>query len=306
MESRININVERENQYSVLKESFHNAPYKLTHYGAPRAQAHLEMIIMSASPGILDGDRLTININVKPEAHMKLYTQSFNKLHSMKNGAFQDTIVNLKENSILHYIPHPVTPFKDSIFKAENTINMDTSATLIWGDILGAGRIYMNEAFLFNKVHMRTRLYRNNQLIFTDNQCLKTADQPVRDMLFFEGYTHQATFIYCSPFATGMKAEMDEILAGEYEDISFGFTDAGENTVLLRALGNDGELLYSFLSMLGQMCWEYTQHQQSLLFSVEDQQTKEDAEAELVQEAFATKKKKTMSAAKKRKRSTAA
>ncbi|PVH26606.1 urease accessory protein UreD [Sphingobacterium corticibacter] len=306
MESRININVERENQFSVLKESFHNAPYKLTHYGAPRAQPHLEMIIMSASPGIMDGDRLTINVNVKREAHMKLYTQSFNKLHPMKNGAFQDTIINLNENSVLHYIPHPVTPFKDSIFKAENSIHMDASSTLIWGDILGAGRIYMNEAFLFNKVHMRTSLYRNKQLIFTDNQCLKTADQPVRDMLFFEGYTHQATFIYSSPFATGMKAEMDEILAGEYEDISFGFTDAGENTILLRALGNDGELLYSFLSMLGQMCWEYTQHQQSLLLpEVVLENSKQ--EEERVEEALPARKKKTVTAAaKKQKRSTAA
>lgn len=306
MESRININVERENQYSVLKESFHNAPYKLTHYGAPRAQPHLEMIIMSASPGIMDGDRLTINVNVKRDAHMKLYTQSFNKLHPMKNGAFQDTIVNLKENSILHYIPHPVTPFKNSIFKAENYVEMDTSSTLIWGDILSAGRIYMNEAFLFNKVHTRTTLYRNNQLIFTDNQCLKTADQPVRDMLFFEGYTHQATFIYSSPYAAGMKAEMDEILAGEYEDISFGFTDAGENTILLRALGNDGELLYSFLSMLGQMCWEYTQHQQSLVLPIEELQTKDKAEAALVPETLQASKKKTGVTAKKQKRSKAA
>ena len=150
---------------------------------------------MSASPGIMDGDRLTIQVNVKPQAQMKLFTQSFNKLHPMKNGAFQDTIVNLKENSILHYIPHPVTPFKDSIFKAENSIHMDTSSTLIWGDILDAGRIYMNEAFLFNKVNMRTRVYRNNKLIITDQQCWKTAVQPVRHMLVFEGNTHQVTFI---------------------------------------------------------------------------------------------------------------
>lgn len=304
MESRININVEREGKWSVLKESFHNAPYKLTHYGSPRAQAHLEMIIMSASPGIMDGDRLEINVHVKPEAHMKLFTQSFNKLHPMKHGAFQDTNVQLDTNSILHYIPHPVTPFKDSIFKAENKIQLDASSTLIWGDILSAGRIYMKEAFVFNKVHTRTTIFRENKLILTDNQCLKTADQPVQDMLFFEGYTHQATFIYASPFAVGLKEELDEILAGEYEDISFGFTDAGESTVLLRALGNDGEVLYSFLCMLGQLCWEYTHHQQSLRVMV-DPEPEED-KVEIEEKPLQATKAKATTASKKQKRSKAA
>ncbi|MFD2742115.1 MULTISPECIES: urease accessory protein UreD [Sphingobacterium] len=306
MESRININVERDEKYSVLKESFHNAPYKLTHYGAPRAQAHLEMIIMSASPGIMDGDRLTINVDMKAGAHMKLHTQSFNKVHPAKTGSFQDTFVNLNENCILHYVPHPITPFKGSIFKAENKIEMEASSTLIWGDILAAGRIYMNEAFLFNKVHMRTTLFRDNKLIFTDNQCLKSAEQPVSDMLFFEGYTHQATFIYSSPYAAGMKQEMDEILAGEYEDISFGFTDAGEDTILLRALGDNGELLYNFLSMLGQMCWEYTQHRQASIVAEENTQNKADEESEVIDETLSSTKKKSVVARKRQKRSNAA
>lgn len=302
MESRININVEREENYSVLKESFHNAPYKLTHYGAPRAQKHLEMIIMSASPGIMDGDHLTINVHVKQQAQMKLFTQSFNKLHPMKSGAFQDTNVQLEENSILHYIPHPVTPFKDSIFKAQNTIQMNESSTLIWGDILSSGRIFMNESFLFNKLHTKTTLYRNGQLIFTDNQVLRTVDQPVSELLFFEGYTHQATFIYSGPYAEGMKAELDEILSGEYEDITFGFTNCGEQTILLRALGHDGELLYSFLTMLGQMCWEFTMHKQ--LFDPIPLNPKEDrvkkpntAKASKANASASQKKKKQQSAA---------
>lgn len=33
--------------------------------------------------------------------------------------------------------------------------------------------------------------------------------------------------------------------------------------VILRALGTDGELLYDFLHMLGQLCWDFTQHKLS-------------------------------------------
>ncbi|KGE12309.1 urease accessory protein UreD [Sphingobacterium deserti] len=265
MESTIKINAEREGNYSVLKESFHNAPYKLTHYGSPRAQKHLEMIIMSASPGIMDGDILTIDVNVKEDVHFKLFTQSFNKLHPMKNGAYQNTHMKLSPRSMLHYVPHPVTPFKDAIFYANSRIDMATDATLIWGDIIAAGRIYMDEAFQFEKLHSRTEIFREGKLILTDNQCLMPKVQPIQKLLFFESYTHQATFMYSGPWAKAMKAEFDEILSGEYEDIAFGFTYAAENTLLLRALGNDGELLYNFLSMLGQMCWEFTLHEQAKL-----------------------------------------
>ncbi|PRD48284.1 urease accessory protein UreD [Sphingobacterium haloxyli] len=261
MDSIIKINVEREGNRSLLKESYHNAPYKLTHYGSPRAQDHLEMIIMSASPGILDKDSLVIDVHVKESAHLKLFTQSFNKLHPMKEGASQETNVRLDRDSVFNYVPHPVTPFKDSIFKTVNTIHIDDDATLIWGDIISAGRIHRNEVFAFQKLHSITRIYKDGKLLVTDNQCLLPREQPVSDLLFFEGYTHQATLFYCGPFAKLMKDEMDEILTMEYEDVSFGFTECADNTLMLRAVGTDGELLYSFLTMLAQMCWVFTHDQ---------------------------------------------
>lgn len=264
MDSIIKINVERDGHQSRLKESYHNAPYKLTHYGSPRAQDHLEMIIMSASPGIMDKDSLVIDVHVKENAHLKLFTQSFNKLHPMKEGASQLTNVKLDKDSIFNYVPHPVTPFKDSIFKTVNTIHVNDGATLIWGDIISAGRVHRDEVFAFKKLHSVTRIYRDGELLVTDNQCLLPQEQPISDLLFFEGYTHQATLFYCGPFAKLMKAEMDEILTTEYEDVSFGFTNCAKDTILLRAVGTDGELLYSFLTMLAQMCWVFTQDQLAL------------------------------------------
>ena len=201
MESAIKVNVAKEDRYSVLKESFHNAPYKLTHYGAPRAQPHLEMIIMSASPGIMDGDHLSIDISMLPETQLKLFTQSFNKLHPMKNGATQTTTAHVSDQAVFHYIPHPVTPFKDSIFKATNEIHLAGDAVLIWGDIIGAGRIHMKEAFLFESLHTKTTIFRDGKLVILDNQFLSPAQQPLQKILFFVGYTHQATFIFSAPFA---------------------------------------------------------------------------------------------------------
>lgn len=278
MESVIQLNVAKEGTYSVLKESCHNAPYKLTHYGAPKLQEHLEMIIMSASPGIMDDDTLDIEINMKSETQLKLFTQSFNKLHPMKRGARQTTVARIAPNALFHYIPHPVTPFRDSIFKSDNNVYLEEDAVLIWADVIGAGRIHMNEAFVFNSLHSTTKIYRNNKLILMDNQFLSPAKQPITSLLFFEGYTHQATFIFSALFAKELKEELDEILTLEYSDITYGFTRAADDIVMLRALGNDGELLYDFMGMLGQLCWDFTQHMQEelLLKRKADESTEED------------------------------
>src|SRR5690606_2942451 len=66
--------------------------------------------------------------------------------------------------------------------------------------------------------------------------------------------------LFSSSFAKDLKLELDEILAQEYEDITYGFTQAADDVVIFRALGNNGELLYDFLLMLGQLCWEFSQH----------------------------------------------
>lgn len=279
MESVIQLNVAKEGTYSVLKESCHNAPYKLTHYGAPKLQEHLEMIIMSASPGIMDDDTLDIEINMKAETNLKLFTQSFNKLHPMKRGARQTTVARIAQDAVFYYIPHPVTPFRDSIFKNDSSVYLENDAVLIWADVIGAGRIHMNEAFVFNSLHTTTKIYRNNKLILMDNQFLSPAKQPITGLLFFEGYTHQATFIFSALFAKELKEELDEILTLDYSDITYGFTKAADDIVILRALGNDGELLYDFMGMLGQLCWDFTQHiqEESMLKRIVEEQAEESA-----------------------------
>ncbi|GGK83321.1 urease accessory protein UreD [Rufibacter glacialis] len=264
LKSSIKINAEREGKQTLLKESGYNAPYKVIHYGARHLHEHLELIIMSATPGIMEGDEIDISVNVHEGAHLKLFTQSFNKLHPMEKGAVQRTHVQVKKDGIFRFIPHPITPFAKSDFKAVNEIHLDESATLIWGDIIASGRVHSGESFEFTRLHVVTKIYRNKKLVLLDNQLLEPGRQPMKSMLFFAGYTHQATLIYVSPFAAELKAELDEILVEEYEQIDFGFTQCAPNAVMLRAMGDEGAKLHDWLSAMGRLCWEFTRYKQGL------------------------------------------
>ncbi|WP_316751905.1 urease accessory protein UreD [Pedobacter gandavensis] len=260
MDSAIKISVCVEEGKSVLKDSFYNMPYKIVPYGSQRENQHLELIIMSSSPGIMDEDHLKIDIEVGDEAELHLYSQSYNKLHPMKTGATQHTDVKVGKDAFFQYIPYPITPFKDSIFHTVNQVHLEKGASLLWGDIICAGRVSREEIFQFEKLHSTTKIFREGKIVYVDNQVLKPKEQPIDKMLFHEGYTHQGTLVFASDLAAEFKKELDEIFRGEYEDITFGFTMCADQMVLVRALGNNGDLLYNFLKTVASMCTDFMEH----------------------------------------------
>ncbi len=258
MISKIKINTAVEDDKTRLKDSFYNAPYKVVHYGSSQTAEHLELIIMSSSPGILDEDRLEIGIEVKEGSRFKLFTQSFNKLHPMKSGASQEMTLTLGKDAVFQYIPHPVIPFERSVFENRSTLNVHADATLIWGDVVSSGRVHSGESFEFTSYRNATRVFFDSKPEVFDNQLIIPSQQPVKSLLFYEGYTHQATLLYVSRKASELKLELDEILTGRYSEIDFGFSQCSDHGVVIRALGNDGELMYDWLVTMGQLCWEFT------------------------------------------------
>ncbi|SIR35117.1 urease accessory protein UreD [Pontibacter lucknowensis] len=297
LKSTIKVNAEREGALTLLKESCHNAPYKVIHYGSRHLHEHLELIMMSSSPGIMDGDEIDIEVNVHEDARLKLFTQSFNRLHPMEKGAVQRTNVLVRKGGIYKFIPHPITPFANSIFRTVNEIHVDEHANLIWGDIIASGRVHSGESFQFTRLHSITKVYSGKKLVLFDNQLLEPGNQPFDSILFYERYTHQATLIYVSPYAAELKAELDEILTAQYEEFTFGFTQCAPNAVMIRALGNEGVMLYDWLSAMGQLCWEFTVHKQ------EEEQAKletEQAPAPEAEEAAPVAEKQTKRSSAKR------
>lgn len=258
--SRIVISCEREGAKTHLVDSLFDIPYKIVHYGSKLLQDHLEVMMMCYSPGVMDGDVLDMEVTCPERSEMKLFTQSFNKLHPMKKGAGQVTKVKVGENAIFQYLPYPMIPFKNAIFDADNVIELAQNSHLIWGDIISGGRIHSGERFEFTKIHNKTKIYRNGKLLFFDNQLMMPQKQPLEKMLFFEGHTHQGTLIIVSPYAKLFKSELDELLSEQFLDMSYGFSECGENALIIRTLGESGEAMHDWLGNIGKMCWSFIKH----------------------------------------------
>src|SRR5579859_5236278 len=108
------------------------------------------VFIISNSGGILQGDRHTISIELGAGSQAHITTQAATKIHEMDaNYAAQLQEVVLHENAYLEYLPEAVIPHRRARFLARTSIAIDPTATLLYSEILLAGRKYYADGELF-------------------------------------------------------------------------------------------------------------------------------------------------------------
>ncbi len=108
--------------------------------------------IITNSGGILQGDRYTQDFSVGPNACGHLTTQSATKIHEMDaNHAALDQAIHLEDGAYLEYLPDPIIPFRNSRFRTCTRIRIAPTATLLYSEILMAGRLHYRggESFAF-------------------------------------------------------------------------------------------------------------------------------------------------------------
>lgn len=107
--------------------------------------------MISNAGGILQGDRNIIEVELSEGAQAHLTTQSATRIHEMDaNYATQDQILRLGKDSYLEFIPHPIIPHRHARFAQRTTIDIDPSATLVYSEVLMAGRKHYGDGEAFD------------------------------------------------------------------------------------------------------------------------------------------------------------
>lgn len=258
MISELKITTGVRNGATFLKESYYTKPFKLADIGAYRADKALCLMLMTASPGMLNGDEYRIAVNVTADARLQLQTQAYQRLYSMKTGARQQIDVQVGANALFSYVPHPVVPHTDAVFEGYNRISLEEGSRLIWGEILTCGRKLNGEVFRFRLFHNVTELRYKGKLILKDNLLLQPSRLNVQATGQMEGFTHQATLIYADTRedTPAIADRLLELLASE-QDMAFGVTQAAGPAIVLRMLANGAEQLFNCMRRMETILWEY-------------------------------------------------
>lgn len=108
--------------------------------------------IVSPSGGVLQGDRLSIEVSVGGGARLHLDTPSATRLYRMPDGpAEQEVSLLVEEGGYLEYLPDPAIPFAGADFVSRTRAEVAETATLIGAEAVTAGRAARGEVHQFRR-----------------------------------------------------------------------------------------------------------------------------------------------------------
>ncbi|MCY7422692.1 MAG: urease accessory protein UreD [Chitinophagaceae bacterium] len=253
MSTLLNIQTAWRNHKTILLKSFATSPFKIANITENKNERLLDLMLMSSSPGILSGDEHQLHITVEANCSLRLHTQSFQRLFTMQQGvtatgAIQTFRVEVKEDALFCYIPHPTVPHKNSIFSSFNTIKLHPASSLIWGEIISCGRKLNGEAFYFTRLRIKTEIFVADKLVIKENFLAEPAKTNLSSLGQWEGYSHQASLIIVneSMDLNKMKVYINQILQKQ-TGIEYGISEPQLNGLVIRLLGYKGEQLYKCL-----------------------------------------------------------
>jgi len=126
--------------------------------------------IMSSSGGILQGDKMEIDIIAGENTSSYVTTQAATKIYKMeKSHASQYVNVTTQNDSYVEFLPNQIIPYKSSKFYQEVNLKIGTNSTMIYSEIISAGRLASGEKFDFDICFLRLTTYdENDKILFSD------------------------------------------------------------------------------------------------------------------------------------------
>lgn len=242
---KLHIQTRLSGHRTILKNSFCTTPFKLANITKNKQAKELHLMIMSSSPGILDGDAYELKFELEAGSNLHLQTQSYQRLFNMKQSAAQSTEVYLQEGSLFCYLPHPTVPHKASSFTAINKIYLNKKCTLIFGEVLTCGRKLNGEVFSFSRYQNLTEIFLCNKLVIKENLVMQPALIDPLAIGQLENFTHQGSMLFLDEAVDMkiLKAAIIELLAPQ-QDLVMGISETPVNGLVIRMLANGAEQLH--------------------------------------------------------------
>lgn len=152
------LGLENKQGKTVLVENYHRVPLQVQKaLYVDEEMPHMPYIyIMSPSGGILQGDRLRIDIHGHANSAFHITTQAATKIYRMEaNYATQVLNITLEKDAYAEFLPDMIIPYKNSRFYQEVNVRIHDDATCLYSEILAPGRVASGESFLYDIFYSR-------------------------------------------------------------------------------------------------------------------------------------------------------
>ena len=179
-EGHLRLRAARVGDRTRLTELECRAPLQLLrcHYLDPALPDMAHATIVSPSGGVLQGDRLEVEVLVAGGARLHLDTPSAMRLYRMPEArAEQEVTLTVDGDGYLEYLPDPAIPFAGADFTSCTHARVAHDATLILAEAVTAGRAARGEVHQFTRYESVVEIARpGGPILALDATILDPAD----------------------------------------------------------------------------------------------------------------------------------
>ncbi len=162
-------------------------PFYLDHH-----QHRAYLYLGNNSPGLFPGDNFNITLDCEKNTQLYLTDRAASKVYPNPDLKYIPQVnyeLNIASGSYLEFVPESLILYQDSALEQVTKINMDSSSTLFFSEIILPGRLARGESYLFDSYFNRLQVYSlEGDLWFSDGMYLSGVQNSFKDSHLFAKY----------------------------------------------------------------------------------------------------------------------
>jgi len=196
--------------------------------------------LMSTGGGIVQADRLRLDVDCGADTAVHLTTQAATKVHHMDADFATQTVgLSVGPRAYLEYLPDALIPYPGARFYQRTTVTVDATATVLVGDVLMAGRLARREQHRYDVLATDLEIADADGAIAIDRIRLSPHEFSVTGPGVLGKHTLMATLFVVSPLRAA--AAIADALHGAVADQATAGVSVlpGDRGAWVRILGTD-------------------------------------------------------------------
>jgi len=228
-------------------------------YSDPTNPKKAHIYLMSSAGGMLQGDTLKIDIIARKNTEAYVTTQAATKIYKSENqNCCQHVKILVEKDSFLEYLPKQIIPHKHAKFFQDVNIGIDESSTLIYSEIISAGRIAYGEKFDFNSVRLRLNCTdQNSRMLFSESSNLEPENNKTKFNSLFGNQN-----LYSTIYIVSQKIDSEKLCSQIYEFFKtnslIGCSQLPNSSgIVIRILSNSIDKINDSVSAIRQLTYNH-------------------------------------------------
>ncbi|WP_239651791.1 urease accessory protein UreD [Neosynechococcus sphagnicola] len=163
----------RKGNETQLIHAYTQAPLKIQRPFYPEGTDVCHGVLLHTAGGMVGGDRLSMTLQLEPQAHALITTVAANKIYRSNGLAAQQVLqIQVAEGACLEWLPQETIVFSGADFRQQARIELAPQATWIGWEITRLGRTASGEQFTQGTWQNCTEVWQQGRPLWIDPQRL--------------------------------------------------------------------------------------------------------------------------------------